>query len=147
MEQKSLLLIFDSAPPQRTAYSEVPSQMAAQLRTSSPLYAGEIAAFKPRTAVSPSGVTSNEPPLLPNPTYYCTVTPNADLRILPQEAKYIEWWPSSPFDILLVFSCWLAYRQLGDPMYSWCRVAGNVLHQIYPLAPASPGRSRVEPAV
>ncbi len=33
MEQKSLLFIFSYATPQRTAYSEVPSQMAAHLRT------------------------------------------------------------------------------------------------------------------
>ncbi len=32
MEQKSLLFIFSSAAPQRTADSEVPSQMAAHLR-------------------------------------------------------------------------------------------------------------------
>jgi hypothetical protein len=34
----SLLFIFSSAAPQRTAYSEVPSQMAAHLKTGSPLY-------------------------------------------------------------------------------------------------------------
>ncbi len=33
MEQKSLLIILSSAAPQRTAYSKVPSQMAAHLRT------------------------------------------------------------------------------------------------------------------
>jgi hypothetical protein len=36
-EQKFLLLIFSSAAPQRTAYSKVLSQMAAHLRTSSPM--------------------------------------------------------------------------------------------------------------
>ncbi len=65
MEQKSLLYIFSSAAPQRTAYSEVLSQMAAHLRTGSPLQAGEIAGFEPRTAVLQSGVATNEPPLLP----------------------------------------------------------------------------------
>ncbi len=55
---------FSSAAPQRTAYSEVPSQMAAHLRTGSPLQAGEIAGFEPRTAVLQSGVATNEPPLL-----------------------------------------------------------------------------------
>jgi hypothetical protein len=33
VEQKSLLFIFSSAAPQRTANREVPSQMAAHLRT------------------------------------------------------------------------------------------------------------------
>jgi hypothetical protein len=33
MEQKSLLFIFSSAASQRIAYSEMPSQMAAHLRT------------------------------------------------------------------------------------------------------------------
>ncbi len=56
---------LSSAAPQRTAYSEVPSQMAAHLRTGSPLQAGEIAGFEPRTAVLQSGITSNELPLLP----------------------------------------------------------------------------------
>jgi hypothetical protein len=37
VEQKSLLFIFSSAAPQRTAYREVPSQMAAHLRIGSPL--------------------------------------------------------------------------------------------------------------
>jgi hypothetical protein len=32
-----IILHFSSAAPQRTAYSEVPSQMAAHLRTGSPL--------------------------------------------------------------------------------------------------------------
>ncbi len=64
MEQKSLF-IFSFATPQRTAYREVPSQMAVHLRTGSPLLAGEIAPFEPRTAVSHSGVTTNEPPLFP----------------------------------------------------------------------------------
>jgi hypothetical protein len=36
-------------------------------------------------------------------------------------------------------------------MYSWCTLAGNVLNHTYPLeyqsAPASPGRSRVGPAL
>ncbi len=64
MEQKSLLF---TAASQRTAYSEVPSQMAAYLRTGSQLKAGEIAGFEPRNAVLQSGVASNEPPLLPEP--------------------------------------------------------------------------------
>ncbi len=54
---------FSSAAPQRTAYREVPSQMAAHLSTGSPLKAGEITGFKLRTAVSRSGVATNEPPL------------------------------------------------------------------------------------
>ncbi len=62
-----IVLIFSSAAPQRSAYSEVPFQMAAHLRTGNPLLAGEIAGFEPRTAVSQSGVTTNEPPLLPAP--------------------------------------------------------------------------------
>jgi hypothetical protein len=37
VEQKSLLFKFFSAAAQRTAYREVPSQMAAYLRTGSPL--------------------------------------------------------------------------------------------------------------
>jgi hypothetical protein len=61
----SLLLKFFSSAPQRTAYREVPSQIAAHLRTGSPLWAGEIAGFEPTTAVSQSGVATNEPPLLP----------------------------------------------------------------------------------
>jgi hypothetical protein len=44
----------------------VPSHKTAHLRTDSPLYAGEIAGFEPRTAESQSGVTTNEPTLLPN---------------------------------------------------------------------------------
>ncbi len=63
VEQKSLLYIFSSAAPQRTAYSEVPSQMAAHLRIGNPLYAEEVAGFKPRTAVSQCGVATTEPPL------------------------------------------------------------------------------------
>jgi hypothetical protein len=46
MEQKSLLFIFSSAAPQSYAYSEVPSQMAAHLRTGSPLQAGEFVGFQ-----------------------------------------------------------------------------------------------------
>ncbi len=69
MEQKSLLFIFSSAAPQRTAYSKVPSQMAAHLRTGSPLYAGEIAGFEPRAAFWQSGVATSEPPLLPKVSY------------------------------------------------------------------------------
>jgi hypothetical protein len=65
VEKKSLLLIFSSVAPQRTAYREVPSKMAAYLRTGSPLKAGEIARFESRTAVSQSSVTTNEPPLVP----------------------------------------------------------------------------------
>jgi hypothetical protein len=42
---------FSSAAPQRTAFSKVPSQMATHLMTGSPLQAGEIAGFEPRTAV------------------------------------------------------------------------------------------------
>ncbi len=42
VEQKSLLFIFSSATPQRTAYREVPSQMAAHLRTGSPLWLGRL---------------------------------------------------------------------------------------------------------
>ncbi len=57
--------LFFSAAPQRTAYSGVPSQMAAQPRISSPLQAGEIAGFKPGTAGLQFGVATNEPPLLP----------------------------------------------------------------------------------
>jgi hypothetical protein len=38
--------LFSSAIPQKTAYSEVPSQIAANVRTGSPLYAG----FEPGTA-------------------------------------------------------------------------------------------------
>jgi hypothetical protein len=31
-----------------------------------------------------------------------------------------------------VFSCWLAYWQVGDPVYSsWCKVSGNVLYLTY----------------
>ncbi len=37
VKQKSLLFIFSSTAPQRTAYREVPSQMAAHPRTGSPL--------------------------------------------------------------------------------------------------------------
>ncbi len=47
----------------------MPSKMAAHLRTGSPLYAGEIAGFEPRTAVSQSGVATNEPPLLLKASY------------------------------------------------------------------------------
>jgi hypothetical protein len=65
MEQKFLSFIFSSATPQRTAYSEVSSQKAAHLRTGSPLQAGEIAGFEPRTAVLQSRVATNEPPLPP----------------------------------------------------------------------------------
>ncbi len=61
----SNVFIFSSAAPQRTAYREVISQMAAKLRTGSPLKTGEIAGFEPRTAVLQSGVPTNEPPLLP----------------------------------------------------------------------------------
>jgi hypothetical protein len=57
--------VFSSAVPQRTAYSEVPSQKAARLRTGSPLQAGEIAGFEPGTAGLQPYVTNNEPPLLP----------------------------------------------------------------------------------
>ncbi len=46
------------------AYKEVPSQMAAHLRTGSPLQAGEMAGFEPTTAVLQYGVATNEPPLL-----------------------------------------------------------------------------------
>jgi hypothetical protein len=60
-ELLSLMFIFSSAAPQRTAYSEVLYQMAAHLKTGSPLKAGEIAGFEPRTAVSQSGVATNEP--------------------------------------------------------------------------------------
>jgi hypothetical protein len=42
---------------------EVPFQIAAHLRTGSPLLAGEIAGFELRTAVSQSGVATNEPPV------------------------------------------------------------------------------------
>jgi hypothetical protein len=37
LEQKPVLFIFSSAAPQRTAYREVPFQMAALLRIGSPL--------------------------------------------------------------------------------------------------------------
>jgi hypothetical protein len=63
-QEVPIVFIFSSATPQRTAYREVSSQMAAHLRTGSLLYAGEIAGFEPRTAVSQSGVANNEPPLL-----------------------------------------------------------------------------------
>ncbi len=63
-----MVFTFSSAAAQRTAYSEVPFQMAANLRTGNPPQAGEIAGFEPRTAVSQSGVTTNEPPLLPAPS-------------------------------------------------------------------------------
>ncbi len=42
---RSPYCIFSSAAPQRTAYCEVPSQMAAHLRINNPLQAGEIAGF------------------------------------------------------------------------------------------------------
>ncbi len=61
---RSPYCLYSPLPPQRTVYREVPSQMAAHLRTGSRLWAGEIAGFGPRTAVSQSGVTTNEPPLL-----------------------------------------------------------------------------------
>ncbi len=51
-------------PPQRTAYREVLSQMAAHLRIGNPLKAGGIAGSELRTAESQSGDTTNEPPLL-----------------------------------------------------------------------------------
>jgi hypothetical protein len=58
------LYLFSSAAPQWTAYSGVPSHMAAHARTGSPLKAGEIAGFEHRTAGLQSGVATNEPPLL-----------------------------------------------------------------------------------
>jgi hypothetical protein len=70
--KKSILFIFSSAAPQRTAYREVPSQMADHLRTGSPLEAGEIVGFEPRTAVSQSVVSTNEPPLLPKMSHHCS---------------------------------------------------------------------------
>ncbi len=53
-----------SATPQSSAYSGELSQIAAHLGTGNPLYAGEIAAFEPRTAGLQSGVTAKKPPLL-----------------------------------------------------------------------------------
>ncbi len=69
-----------------------------------------------------------------------------------QDAKYTECWPCLPFDILLIkyFSaaCWLAYLQVEDPSVWWCRLAGTVpIHWNIKSAPASPGRSRVGPAL
>jgi hypothetical protein len=58
--------LISSATPQRTAYCEVPSHMAAHQRIGSPLLAGETAGFEPRIVGFQSGVTINEPPLLPN---------------------------------------------------------------------------------
>jgi hypothetical protein len=59
------LYLFSSAAPQRTAYSGVPSQMAAHPRIGSPFLAGEIGGYKPRTAGLQSGVVTNKPSWLP----------------------------------------------------------------------------------
>ncbi len=64
VEHRPLYLFF-SAAPQRTAYSEVPFQMAAHLRIGSPPQAGKIARFKPKTAGLQSGVATNETQMLP----------------------------------------------------------------------------------
>ncbi len=62
-----VLFVYDLlCRPQRTAYRELPSQMATHLRTGSPLLAGESAGFEARTVGLQSGVATNEPPLLPN---------------------------------------------------------------------------------
>jgi hypothetical protein len=59
-----IVFIFSFAATHKTAYREVPSQMAARLRTGNPLLARQIAGFEPRSAVSQSGIATNEPPLL-----------------------------------------------------------------------------------
>jgi hypothetical protein len=61
------LYLFSSASPKRTADSGVPSQMAAHLRTGSPLWSEGFAGFKPETPDLQLGIASNEPPLLPKP--------------------------------------------------------------------------------
>jgi hypothetical protein len=62
--------IYSPLPPHRgqPTYSEVPSQMAAYVRTGSPLQAGETAGIKPRTAGLQSDVASNEQLPLPRAT-------------------------------------------------------------------------------
>jgi hypothetical protein len=60
------LFIFSSAALRGQPTVKLLSQMAAHLRTGSPLLAGESAGFKPRTVGLQSGVVTNEPPLLPN---------------------------------------------------------------------------------
>jgi hypothetical protein len=64
-EQKSLLFIFFLCSPSEDSLqrSAVPDGSPSQ--DSSPLWAGEIAGFEPRTAVLQPGVATNEPPLLP----------------------------------------------------------------------------------
>ncbi len=66
-----IVFIF-SGGPSEGSLQEVPSQMAAHLRTGNALYAGEIAGPEPRTAVSQSGVATNEPPLLPM-SHHCSL--------------------------------------------------------------------------
>ncbi len=50
----------------RPSEDSLPSQMEAHLKTGSPLSAGEIAGFEPRTAVSQCYVATNKPQVLPN---------------------------------------------------------------------------------
>ncbi len=59
------MYLFSSAAPQRTAYSEVLSKMAAPIRIGSPLYAGQIAGFEPGITGLQSCAATNEPLLLP----------------------------------------------------------------------------------
>ncbi len=68
MDQEPFFFLFSSAAPQRTAYSEVPSQMVYHLRTGNPLQDGEISGFQPWGPWGLqvlSGVATNELPLLP----------------------------------------------------------------------------------
>jgi hypothetical protein len=65
VDQGGPFLYLSSAASQRTAYSGVPSQMAAHPRIGSPLKAGEIAGLESGTVGLQSGVVTNEPPLLP----------------------------------------------------------------------------------
>ncbi len=69
--------------PSEDAYSEVPSQVTAHLRTGGPLLAGEIAGYEPRTVSLQSGVTTIEPPLLPEPPLLSEPPPLSEPPLLP----------------------------------------------------------------
>jgi hypothetical protein len=60
----SFSYFISSATPQRTAYSEILSQMAAHLTAGSPLQAGEISEFEPGTTCLQSSLATIEPQLL-----------------------------------------------------------------------------------
>jgi hypothetical protein len=61
MDQKSFGLNTPLAPLRGQLTGKLLSQKAAHLRLGSPLWAGEIARFKPGTAGLQSGVITNEP--------------------------------------------------------------------------------------